>query len=192
MFRHARIWAVAALSAFLAACAGGQAVTGPYPVGSYTVTLTKTWVKWTDFDVNREVRLLTMDGPLLNTFHLTEGLAPGRSILRTARKSRPMPVVRAAMSESEMAEFVVDTISAMGHEQVASRNLRPARFGDADAVAFDLSLVTDDGLNVAGMAQVAEFNGMLHVMLFLAPQEHYFGVLKPEVESVFASVRLNR
>lgn len=177
----------------ISACAGGTLVTGPFKVGqAYNVTLQKTWSSVPLFDLNREVKYLTIDGPFLNNFYLTEGLAVGRSVVRTTRKSRPMPVVKTEMSETEMAEFVVDTVAAFGYEGVTSDNLRPAKFGSADAVRFDLSAKTDEGLEIKGISQVAMVGGKLHVMLFLAPGEHFFPTMVGDVEQVFASADLRQ
>jgi hypothetical protein len=175
----------------LSACGGASAVTGPFKVGAaYTVTLGKTWSSVPRLNLNREVKYLTIDGPLLNNFYLTEGLAVGRSVVRTTQKSRPMPIVRPNMTETEMVEFVVDTVAAFGYEGVNSADLRPGRFGSVEGVRFDLTAKTDEGLNLSGTAQVAEVNGKIHVMLFVAPSEHYYQALKPEIDAVFASATL--
>jgi hypothetical protein len=175
----------------LAGCGGATAVTGPFKIGSaYNVNLNKTWSTISLFNLNREVKYLTIDGPLLNNFYLTEGLAVGRSMVRAPLKSRPMPIVKRDMSETELAEFVVDTVAAFGYEGVASQNLRPAKFGSADAVRFDLTAKTDAGLNILGTAQVAFVSGKVHVMLFLAPGEHFYPTLLGEVDSIFASATL--
>ena len=175
----------------LAGCGGAVAVTGPFKVGSaYNVDLTKTWSSISLFNLNREVKYLTIDGPLLNNFYLTEGMAIGRSMVRSPLKSRPMPIVKRDMSETELAEFVVDTVSAFGYEGVASQNLRPAKFGSADAVRFDLTAKTDAGLNIMGTAQVALVGGKVHVMLFLAPGEYFFPTLLGEIDHIFGSATL--
>lgn len=175
----------------LVGCGGATAVTGPFKVGSaYNVNLNKTWSTISLFNLNREVKYLTIDGPLLNNFYLTEGLAVGRSMVRSPLKSRPMPIVKREMSETEMAEFVVDTVAAFGYEGVASQNLRPAKFGSADAVRFDLTAKTDSGLDILGTAQVALVSGKVHVMLFLAPGEHFYPTLLGEVDGIFASATL--
>lgn len=185
-----RAVALAALVA-LAGCGGASAVTGPFKVGSaYQVNLAKTWSTVSLFNLNREVKYLTIDGPLLNNFYLTEGLAVGRSMVRSPLKSRPMPIVKRDMSETELAEFVVDTVAAFGYEGVASQNLRPAKFGSADAVRFDLTAKTDEGLDILGTAQVALVAGKVHVMLFLAPGEYFYPNLLGEVDHVFGSADL--
>jgi hypothetical protein len=179
------------MSLILAACGGATAVTGPYKVGNaYSVDLKKTWSTVSLFNLNREVKYLTIDGPLLNNFYLTEGLAVGRSMVRAPLKSRPMPIVKRDMSETELAEFVVDTVAAFGYEGVESQNLRPAKFGSADAVRFDLTAKTDAGLDIMGTAQVALVSGKVHVMLFLAPGEYFYPNLLGEVDHVFGSVTL--
>jgi hypothetical protein len=177
--------------ALVASCGSLSAVTGPFKVGSaYSVDLKKTWSTVTLFSLNREVKYLTIDGPLLNNFYLTEGLAVGRSMIRTPVKSRPMPIVKSDMSETELAEFVVDTVAAFGYEGVASQNLRPSKFGSADAVRFDLTAKTDEGLEISGTAQVALVNSKVHVMLFLAPGEYFYPNLLSEIDHVFGSATL--
>jgi hypothetical protein len=175
----------------LTACGGATIVTGPFKVGSaYNVNLGKDWSSISRFNLNREVKYLTIDGPLLNNFYLTEGLAVGKSVVRTAQKSRPMPVVKADMSETEMAEFIVDTVAAFGYENVASNALRPGKFGTIDAVRFDLTAKTDAGLEIMGTSQVAMVGGKLHLMLFLAPGEYFYPSLLGEVDRVFSSADL--
>jgi hypothetical protein len=179
------------LSLTLASCGGATAVTGPFKVGSaYSVDLTKTWSTAPLFNVNKEVKYLTIDGPFLNNFYLTEGLAVGRSMVRSPFKSRPMPIVKRDMSETELAEFVVDTVAAFGYEGAASENLRPTKFGSADAVRFDIKAKTDSGLNIMGTAQVALVAGKVHVMLFLAPGEYFYPALLSEVDHIFGSADL--
>jgi hypothetical protein len=186
----AKLAAIAAIM-MLSACASNTLVTGPFKVGqAYNVTLQKNWTSVGTFNLNKEVKYLTIDGPFLNNFYLTEGLAVGRSVVRTAQKSRPMPVVKADMSETEMVEFVVDTIAAFGYETVASDNLRPSKFGSVDAIRFDVTAKTDEGLEIKGISQVAMVRGKLHVMLFLAPAEHYYPSMIADVEQVFASADL--
>jgi hypothetical protein len=187
-------WLCAALigaTLTLSACGGGSLVTGPFNVGSaYSVDLKKSWSSFRPFYLSREVKYLTIDGPLLNNFYLTEGMGIGRSVVRAARKSRPMPVVKTDMSETELAEFVVDTVAAFGYEGVASQNLRPAKFGAVDAIRFDLTAKTDEGLEIMGTSQVGLVNGKLHMMLFLAPSEHFYPTMLADINQVFGSATL--
>jgi hypothetical protein len=189
-----RLLTLAAASLFLAlaACATvSDAPTGAYSVGgAYNVTLGREWSDASAlFGVKQPgVKLLTIDGPLLNRLYLSEGLAPGASLVTSAVKERPTPTYRADFSPQETVEFIADSVSALGYVKVETSNLRPAKFGDAEAVRFDLTGRTADGLDISGSAITAEHGGKLYVILFLAPTEHYYGDAMPEVESIMKSV----
>jgi hypothetical protein len=85
---------------------------------------------------------------------------------------------------------VVDTVAAFGYEGVESQNLRPSKFGSADAIRFDITAKTDEGLNILGTAQIALVSNKVHVMLFLAPGEYFYSNLLAEVDHVFGSATL--
>jgi hypothetical protein len=184
---------VAAAFLTLAACAGvTSAPVGAFQVGQgYQVTLGREWSDISNIMTGRpkNVRLLSVDGPLLNRLYLTDGLAPGEFLVKPARKERPTPTYRAGMAATELVEFVADSVSALDYERVETSNLRPARFAGADGVRFDISARTTEGLDIAGTATVAELGGKLYVVLYLAPREHYFQASLPEVEQIIASAR---
>lgn len=184
--------ALAALS--LAACATiTPAPAGPLKVGSgANVTLGR---QWSDISLvmpgrHKKVRVLSIDGPLLNRLYLTDGLAPGDYLIKPLAKERPMPLVRADMSATERMEFVTDSISAMDYQRVALAKPRPAKLGAASGVRFDVSAQTAEGLEIKGVATVAEIGGKIYVILYLAPAEHYFAATLPEAEAVMASARV--
>jgi hypothetical protein len=184
--------AVAGLLLALAACASvSDAPSGLYSVGgAYQVTLGREWSDVSAvFGVRQPgVRVLSIDGPLLNRLYLSEGLAPGASLVASQVKERPTPVYKADFSPQETVEFVADSVSAVGFVEVSTGNLRPARFGDADAVRFDITAKSTDGLDISGSAETAVKGGKLYVILFLAPTEHYFGDARPEIDSIMGSV----
>jgi hypothetical protein len=137
----------------------------------------------------KNVRLLSIDGPLLNRLYLTDGLAPGEFLLKPARKEQPTPTYRAGMAPTELVEFVADSVAALDYQRVETSNLRPTKFGGDNAIRFDISAQTTEGLNIAGTAMVAETGGKLYVVLYLAPREHYFAANLAEVEQIMASAR---
>jgi hypothetical protein len=169
----------------LAGCTGvSDAPTGAYKVGtSYEVTLGREWS-----DVSRligvqqkGVKVLSIDGPLLNRLYLSEGLSPGDALVQSHVKEKPTPTYKADFTPQETVEFVADSVAALEYDKVETSNLRPGKFGDADAVRFDLTAKTKDGLDVSGSAMTAQKSGKLYVILFLAPSEHYYGDVMPEV-----------
>jgi hypothetical protein len=176
----------------LASCASvSDAPTGRYSVGSvYSVSLGREWADVSGLIGVRlpGVRILTIDGPLLNRLYLSEGLAAGASLVVSAEKEKPAPVYRADFSPQDTVEFVADSVTALGYVEVRTDNLRPGRFGDADAVRFHVSGRTKDGLDISGEALTAQKGGKLYLILYLAPAEHYFGDALPEVNSIMGSV----
>jgi len=191
MTLHARIAALG-LALFLSACATiSSAPAGPYRVGdAMTVTLGRDWAdaSRTMVGAPRGVRLLTIDGPLLNRLYFAS-LRPGDYIVRRQSRERPTPIYRTGLSPTELVEFVADSVSALEYQRTETSNLRPGKLGDADALRFDVTSQTEAGLDISGSALVAERNGRLYVILYLAPTEHYFGAGQAEVEAIMDSAR---
>lgn len=191
--RRARILAaVLAVGALVAACATvTTAEAGPYSVNkAYTVTLGRPWSDLTSAMPNKgpRTRFLTIDGPLLNRLYLVGGLEDGGALMKAASKEKPVPEYRAGMSSTEAVAFVADTVAALGYQDVETLSLRPQDFAGGDGVRFDLAAATPAGLKMAGSALLAETDGRLNLMLYIAPAEHYYAAHLPEVEQIFASV----
>ena len=172
-----------------------EAPVGPYSVGKrYQVTLVQPWNDISLIMNARpaKVRLLSLDGPLLNRLYLTDGLAPGDFMVKPASKERPTPVYRKAMSASERVEFVSDSVAALDYRNVETTALRPGKFGTHSALRFDLSAQTAEGLNMSGTALISEIDGKGYVLIFLAPSEHYYAAQRNEVENIFMSIQIER
>jgi hypothetical protein len=176
----------------LAACTSITAVPpGPMHVGATQVTLGRQWSDISPVMAGglKKVRVLSIDGPLLNRLYVTDGLAEGESLIKPPAKEKPTPRLRAGMNSSERMEFVADSIAAMNYQRVETAKPRPAKFGDQTAVRFDITARTDDGLDVMGTALAAEVGGKSYFVLYLAPAEHYYQAGLAEVEQVMASAR---
>ncbi len=182
----------AALMLSLAACVSvTSAPAGAFKVGttSYQVTLGQEWSDISQIMLARpkNVRLLSLDGPSLNRLYLTDGLAPGDFLVKPAAKDKPTPTYQKGMSPSELVEFVADSVSALDYQKVETSGLRPTKLAGADGLRFDLKGKTREGLEISGTAAVLDAGGKLYVILYLAPQEHYFQATLPEVEAVMRS-----
>jgi hypothetical protein len=178
----------------LAACATvSSAPAGAMKVGTgYEVALGRDWSDISNIMVGRtkKVRLLSIDGPLLNRLYLTDGLAPGDYLIKPRAKEAPTPVIRKDMSASEKLEFVTDSVAALDYQRVQLVRPRPAKLGQTSAVRFDLTAQTMSGLDVRGTGVIGEQGGKTYVVLYLAPAEHYFDATLPEVEAILGSVKL--
>ena len=184
--------AVAASLVVSACVTVADAPSGQYKVGdAYQVTLGQHWSDVSGLMAREtpHVRVLTIDGPLLDRLYLTDGLAVGDYLLKPAAKERPTPTFHAGMSPTERVEFIADSVSALDYKKIETSNLRPAKLNDTDAVRFDLTGATKEGLDISGTAVVAEKGGRLLVVLYLAPTEHYFAANLGEIEAIIKSAR---
>jgi hypothetical protein len=181
-----------ATGVLLAGCAAiTSAPPGPARVGGTEMTLGR---QWSDVSIlmpgrSKKVRVLSIDGPLLNRLYVSDGLSPGDYLIRPVQKERPTPMIRTDMTVTERIEFVTDSISAMDYQRVEASRPRPAVLDGSPAVRFDISAKSQDGLDISGAALASEVRGMTYVVIYLAPAEHYFEATLGEVESIMASVR---
>ena len=114
----------------LSACSSvTSAPAGPYKLGAAQVSLGRQWSDLSAITPNRvkRLRVLSIDGPLLNTLYLTEGLSVGEALVRAPSKERPTPRVRAGMTSSERIEFVTESVAAMGYQRVESARPRAGK-----------------------------------------------------------------
>ena len=176
---------------FLTGCAAvTSAPAGQLKVGKSSVTLGRDWSNVSAIAPARgkKIYVLSVDGPALNRLYVSDALAPGDYLVRPANKEHPTPVIRADMSASERMEFVADSVAAMDYQRVQVVRPRPAKFKGQTAVRFDLTAMTSEGLEISGTALAAEQAGRTHVILYLAPAEHYFDAGLAEVEAIIGSV----
>lgn len=163
---------------------------GVYKVGAGTVTLDRPWNDISGMWVGRpdKVRLLSLDGPLLNRLYVTDGLESGDSIVRSPRREMRTPVYADAMSVTEQVEFVGESVTALGYERVATSGVRPVELNGQRAVRFDIEAATGEGLDIRGIGQAAKRDGKLYVAIYLAPAEHYFEAARPSAENAMGGV----
>jgi hypothetical protein len=186
------VLAAALGGAIAAGCATGAGqVTGAYMrAGSFNVTFARPWSDITFMLPNRppNVRMLSVDGPLLNRLYLGD-LLEGESLFRPRDRDTPRPTYRGDMSDTEMVEFVIDCV-AVEYQGPEASALRPQTLAGQPGVRFDFSTRTAEGLDMSGTALVARANNRMNLMIFLAPSEHYYGAMLAEVEALMASATL--
>jgi hypothetical protein len=183
-----------ALALMTSACVTVTAApAGAYKVSdNYAVTLGGSWNDISAIMVARpsNVRLLSLDGPLLNRLYLTDGLAAGQFLVKPLAKELPTPTYRAGMSSTELIEFVTDSVAALDYQRVQTGTIAPGTFAGGEGLRIDLTAKTKEGLDMSGRAAVAERGGRLYVILYLAPTEHYYRAHLAEVNAIMDSARL--
>lgn len=180
--------ALVAAALVMTACAPiAMAPAGPYKVGKgASTTLDRNWNDISQLMLGqpKTVRLLSVDGPLLNRLYLSDGLGEGDAFVRPVRsREATTPVYRADMGFSEQVEFIADSVTALGYEHVASSAVRPIAVSDTRGVRFEISAETKEGLEIKGFGQAVAKNGRLYVAVYLAPAEHYFDATRGNAEA---------
>lgn len=180
-----------ASSAVLAGCASVKLIEpGDYRAGNaFAVSLHRPWsdISATLTPRPAGVQLLTIDGPALNQLYLAV-IQPGGSFIRPVDNDTPRPLYRTDMGDTELVEFVIDSL-AVNYQEPRSTELRPQTLAGVPGVRFDIAARTQGGLNMSGTALVARAGDRLHMLLFLAPSEHYYGAYQEQVDAIFASAR---
>jgi hypothetical protein len=134
------------------------------------------------------MHLLSINGPFLDRLYAMT-LEPGESMFPPRDRDTPRVTFRSDMSDTELVEFVTDSF-AQTFESPESQALRPQTMGSVSGVRFDITTRTPEGLLFSGTALVARANGKFNGVIFLAPSEHYYAELLPDVESVMSSAQL--
>jgi len=184
---------VAALALLLSACGTVAAVQpGPFePYKEVKVTLGKTWTAY-PMASRTKLRNLTIDGLALNQLSFAGPIEDGESLIVTSRgdKEKLVPKFRSDMGEFELIEFVTDSLMAVGLENLKTSDIRAEPFGTLSGVRFEFGGAAASGLKYAGTAKLAVDDGKLHLVLYYAPAEYYFGLHKAEVEKILRSITL--
>lgn len=180
--------------ASLAACSPiSLAPAGVYSVGGApSVTLDRPWNDVSALWIGkpRKMRLLSLDGLLLNRLYLSEGLVDGDFIVRPARREATTPIYSADMSITEQVEFIANSVTALDYERVETSAVRPLEVAGERAVRFEITAQTKEGLNIRGLGQVLKRDEKLFVAIYLAPAEHYYEASRGAAEAAMSSLSL--
>jgi len=168
----------------LCACAHARQAPTHYQVDhAFAVELDRPWA-----DISRvtprlsnHVHLLTIHGQALESLYLVGGLKPGDPLWTPAR-GEENPRYHTDMSRSEVVEFLGASLAALGYVAVTPRNIRPAALANNNGVRFDIEMQSADGLEISGLALAAQSGDRLNLILFVAPREHYYPMLAPEID----------
>ena len=154
-----------------------------------TVNLDNDWSMWAaSINPYTKGQFLTKDGPLLNRLHIVK-LEDGEPFVK-AYKDTDLPKFSANASEIEMVDFVTASLKKLGYTEMDATNIRPESVDGVDGLRFDLAGKWENGLNVKGDAIVAKSENALNLVLFLAPQMHYYEESAKEVETIMNSIDL--
>jgi hypothetical protein len=183
-----RLILVLAAAACLGGCAGGFEPVGMERqriAGLYSVEPQSAWSRQED---NR-IEYWTIDGPTLDLLQFTPALKDSDSLYKIEGREN-MPRFRQAMSESEVMEFVVDSLAAIGVQKIEASELRPSPFGPLPGFRFDLAFQSAGGLDMLGTV-VGTIKGKdLYLIIYSGAALHYYPKHKSTAEAVIASIQI--
>jgi hypothetical protein len=195
-----KLGVTAALAAtLLSACASAPPLVpaGKLTVASaYSVNLDRNWADVSKLFYRRapKVRILSIDGVLLNRLYVSDGLTSSDPLmvspLQGDTTNHPAPRGKAGMSLSEQMEFVAGSVSELDYQKVETRNPQPVTIGDRKGVRFEFTARTTDGLNMRGLAQAVSDKGLSYYIVYIAPEEHYYGATLSNVKAAMDSAKL--
>lgn len=132
----------------------------------------------------------TNDGVELDALMFFTGVQEGKPLIKPdAVRMKELRVYKADMIPDDVMELLSSNFGHIGYQQIKTTNLRPTAFGAAQGFRFDLDFLTDDGLQMKGTALAAQRAKTLDLILFMAPNEYYYGRHIATIDKLFASVK---
>jgi hypothetical protein len=157
--------------------------------GAYIVDPQITWSEFPRTSTASNGLVWTVDGLFLQRLDLFGGVEDGEPLFEpTGAKAESLPVFRADMRESEVQEFVLDTLAQQGFVGGEATNLRPVDIGGRRGFRFDLTMATASGLEMRGLAAGAIVDDALSLVLYTGTRLHYFEARQNAVEGIIKSI----
>ena len=167
--------------------------------GSYSVEPQIAWNR----SVQGNVELWTVDGPALAAVHFFNGIGDGQNLYpfygKSTRKAK-LPKFNKTMTASEVQEFIVDSMMAPYHRTLVGPNmigtgvqtshLRPFKFGSHPGFRFELSFLSEEGLEYEGFVVGAVKDDRLYLIGYSGTREYYFPKYKETAEKIIASIHM--
>lgn len=153
--------------------------------GTYSVDPQITWNRL----VRAEPETWTIDGPSLQAVRFINGIRSDKPLIRSAEQQR-FPVFRMDMTESEIMEFILDSLFLLGFNNLESRDLRPIAFGSHEGFRFEFSYLARDGLEEEGLVAGAVIERRLYLILYTGVRRHYYPKYLDHVEHIIDSIEL--
>ncbi len=185
-FRTRICLALCVIALWLGGCASRLVNTGPQTVDGIALN---TPLTWTSFG-SKGQRVWTRDGSTLNALTIVSDLKPGQPLFGTERR-RGVEGVRFAAGLSRVAtlELIVEGLKAAGWANVETIATQASTFGGKPALRAELSLARPSGLHYRALLLAESADDTLSMLLFVAPQEHYFERDRAAIEQLLASAR---
>ncbi len=155
---------------------------------AYSVQPTETWNGLNKNFFSSVSEQWTADGVGLNVIEFWHDIGNDQPLYE--RRTIEFPKFRADMRATDVQELFVSSTTKVGAENVEAKNLRPAKFGQADGFRFELTFTTQSGLRMRQVVLAAIVEEKLQAIAYWGAEAHYFGAHTEEVEQIMASIQL--
>lgn len=145
-------------------------------------------IPWSSTQTGK-MEVWTVDGPSLQAVRFVKGLEDGEALFG-GKTEKKRPKFTKAMTATEIMEFVVDSVTALGAQRVEAANLRPQRFGNVQGFRFDLKFASQAGLEEEGLVVGALVKERLHLIIYSGVRAHHFPKHKNHVERMIESISM--
>lgn len=178
----------------LAACVDSisLAPAGPYqPDAGFQTSLQDDWTHYPKSinPMTTQGSVLTKDGLRLNQIHMLT--LESETPMLKATKNDNFPEFRAGMSEIELIEFLTSSLSILGFQDVEATNVEEESIGGLDGVRVKLAGKQPSGLNIKGDVAMVRHDGMLSMVMYIAPTEYYFDYLSQEFSDIISAINFS-
>ena len=136
------------------------------------------------------IRYWTRNGAGLDELGFYTGIKSGEPLFPVSGLAKKdLPVFQSRMTPNDVAELAASALTKKYKQAAHAGGLHPCPFGPVTGFCFDLSLTSEEGLEMRGRAIARLQNGVLDLFVFTAPAEYYFGQVGPAVDQIFSSIR---
>jgi hypothetical protein len=143
----------------------------------------------------------TIDGASLEAIYFFKGIRDGETLFNTYNKKIKLPKFRKTMVESEIMEFVVDSMEAASQQNlyvsslvgndVQALYLRPYKINADFGFRFELAYLSPhNGLEYDGLIVGIVEKEKLYLVAYAGARQYYFPKYKARVEQLMGTLKL--
>lgn len=160
--------------------------------------LVDSQITWSSIEEGK-VEIWTVDGPTLQAVRFAKGFEDGDTLFEPKILDLPkyepepkqeLPKFQRNMRAHGVMDFVVDSLSSIGMEQIQTKNLRPVNFGTVPGYRFEITFLTEEGLEMEGLVAGAMVDERLHLIIYYGARQYYFAKHVAHVEKIIESIRM--
>lgn len=160
----------------------------------------KTPIEWSRSSFGN-LEVWTVDGANLAAIYFFKGIQDGETLFKTYNKEIKLPKFRKTMVESEIMEFVVDSMEAASQQNhyvsslvginVRAVNLRPYKINADFGFRFELSyLSSHNGLEYDSLIIGIVEKKKLFLVAYVGTRQYYFPKYRDKVEQLMGTLKL--